>query len=745
MSDHHLPIHGSRPSWFVMPIISLSVVLGMFLPQASAQQNPAAAQQDPRALDPADIFFQAWLTIRDAEKLEGEKKHADAWRKYRQAAKYYDILSRYHKNWKPHLVVSRVESTVESIKKIEPKAARELAGNQAKTQDLVEAGSQPDDNQAPTASGNARIPRTSTTPSAPLIANNPADQAVQRRVQILENDNRRLRTELTRARSSGATLGSNSEQNRLIEQIAKRDRELNTLRNILARAPLQKDMDKIERQNRTVKAEIDITARALKASQKRLTAANKDVQKYKEEAALAQKRAEDIQKNMDAQKNIDNRVVVQLRKELDSVTKLLESTRRELGAANAKVARMQRSLTESQTTIQELTQERDALRTERDTLANILKQSGSSGVQKLIAENMRLGKELKETSAHLDFLKQDNNATKDELVEAKRDLAIAKNRIMSYQQAESNSSRRIKTLERQLRDAETDLVADRSKGGPAAAAKSEEAEVLRTTVKRLIATQERQRTASKILWETYKKSQTKIPGFAKIIDEIRNAQVTLTKEEQGLVTYRQPDSEFSSPERVSLSHARTHATELEKEIASYTPTIKRFFKKERFEGVRQILEDMNERFPGHFPTLCNLGTVEVNTSQYDKAEEYFREAITMSANSSYAHHMLGLSLYEQKDFDGARNSFQHSLDLNPDNALAHIYLGNITGTGKRYQQAEQHFLTAIKLDPTLSKAYFNLSVVYLQQKKKQEATDYYAKALENGLAASPEYELKLAQ
>ena len=74
-----------------------------------------------------------------------------------------------------------------------------------------------------------------------------------------------------------------------------------------------------------------------------------------------------------------------------------------------------------------------------------------------------------------------------------------------------------------------------------------------------------------------------------------------------------------------------------------------------------------------------------------------------------------------------------------------IYLGNIAGTGKRYQQAEQHFLTAIKLDPTLSKAYFNLSVVYLQQKKKQEATDYYAKALENGLAASPEYELKLAQ
>ena len=35
------------------------------------------AQQDPATLDPADIFFQAWLEIKRAEKLEDEAKFID--------------------------------------------------------------------------------------------------------------------------------------------------------------------------------------------------------------------------------------------------------------------------------------------------------------------------------------------------------------------------------------------------------------------------------------------------------------------------------------------------------------------------------------------------------------------------------------------------------------------------------------------------------------------------------------------
>ncbi|BDS05213.1 hypothetical protein NT6N_02530 [Oceaniferula spumae] len=743
MSDHHLPIREFKPFRFVLPLLLACFVMATLAPQASAQQ-------DPRALDPADVFFQAWLTIRDAEKLEKEEKYGDAWRKYRQAAKYYDVLSRFHKGWKPHLVEGRIKTTNESIKGIEPKAAAELAGKQAKTKDLVEGGPQKPDAGDATGSGDQRMP-TPTTPRitpAPSIAQNSATSELQRRLNILEMDNKRLREELTKSRSMPAgSGGSKAEQQRLIDQIARRDRELTTLRNILARAPLQKDMDQLARQNRTIKAEIGITARALKESQRQLAEAKKTALKHKEDAELTQRRVEELQKDMDAQKKIDNRVVRELRKELTTVTGMLESTRRELGAANAKVARMERSLKESQATIQELTTERDALRTERDTLSNILKKSDSAGVQKLIAENMRLGKELKESLDRLEFLNRSNNATKDELIEAKRDLAIAKTRIMQYQQEQSDHTRRIKTLEKQLSDAEADLLASKSKTGGSAesAAKSEEVEILKATVKRLIASQERRRTAEKILWETYQKSQVNIPGLPEVIRDIRSAKVELTDQEKGLMVVRRPDSEFTSPERVSLPHARAFGNALEEEIATYNPLMKRAFEKGRYEAARQILEDMDERFPGHFPTLCNRGVVELKTQHYTEATEYFSEAITMRENSSYAHHMLGLSLYQSKDFDGARNAFQRSLDLKPGNAKAHLYLGILAGAGKRFQQAEEHFATAIKFDSTLSEAYFNLSVLSLQQNKKKEAADYYGKALDNGFQPDPDHESKLAK
>ena len=93
---------------------------------------------------------------------------------------------------------------------------------------------------------------------------------------------------------------------------------------------------------------------------------------------------------------------------------------------------MQRQLTQANTTIKELRTERDALRVERDTLAGILKKNDSKGIQRLITENMRLGTELKQALDRLQYLEKSNDATKDELVQAKSDLAIAKNRIMRF-------------------------------------------------------------------------------------------------------------------------------------------------------------------------------------------------------------------------------------------------------------------------------------------------------------------------
>jgi tetratricopeptide (TPR) repeat protein len=224
---------------------------------------------------------------------------------------------------------------------------------------------------------------------------------------------------------------------------------------------------------------------------------------------------------------------------------------------------------------------------------------------------------------------------------------------------------------------------------------------------------------------------------------IRNTKVELTDEEKRLVAVRSPDSEFRNPDRVSSAHARAHGDALQTEIHTYTPLMKRAFEKGRYEAARQILLDMDERFPGHFPTLCNRGVVELKTENYNAATDIFNEAITMRENSSYAHYMLGRAHYQSQDFDASRNSFQRSLDLKPGNARVHFYLGTLAGIGHRNEQSEKHLKDAITLDPTMADAYFNLSLLYLNQKRKKDALKSYQNELNNGAQPDQNHEQKL--
>ena len=198
-------------------VVIVVMICGCFTPSAQAQE-------DPRALDPADVFFQAWLEIKRAEKLETEGKFSEAWEKYRQAGNYYDVLKQFHKNWKPHLVASRVLSTQQSIEKIKPKATAELAGEKMKTQDLIEGSNQPPQTkQAPSgvASGHSSKPATPIQPKAIIPA--APDPRLTAKLNQLERENRSLKGELEKTRSAvqSANKASESAQSTMQANTAK--------------------------------------------------------------------------------------------------------------------------------------------------------------------------------------------------------------------------------------------------------------------------------------------------------------------------------------------------------------------------------------------------------------------------------------------------------------------------------------------------------------------------------------------
>ena len=708
------------------------------------------AQEDPAAVDPADIFFQAWLEIKRAEKLEGESKFSDAWQKYQQAYSYYSVLNKSHKNWKPNLVQSRIASTEACMKRIEPNATAELASNKIKTQDLIE-GPQPG---SPSGSG----PGSGYQP-APSSRNNSTtgratiDPSTVARLDKLEQENKALKTKLeTASKEAAASNDQNAktkldetERKRLNDLITKKDQEIAMIRDVLARAPLQQDMDEISREKTTLEQEIKITARALKSSQQKLTEAQLNADNFRQEAELAKNRAEKIQRNMQQQGAVNNGLVRGLRDELKTVTEMLEQTRNELGSANSRIEKMQLSLNESQETIKELSKERDSLLKERNLLAETLKQSDSKGVQGLITENMRLGTELKEALDRLEFLEENQNATKDNLTEAHTNLALAKTRILKYQKEQAMQSETIQSLESQLRDAQSALstASENSDANDEAYTNPDEIKTLQGTVKRLLAAQERRRMGEKILWDTYQKSIAKIEGLSEALSDIRNIKIDLTDKEKELASSRRPDREFSNSDRVSRAHARAYGNALESETLYVEDLIIRHFERGRIQAAHSVLIDINERVPGNYRILCKLGVVEMKLGYYNKAIACLDEAITMRENSGYAHFMMGIAQYKNKEIDDAQSSFERSLILKPDNARAHLYLGNLAGAAKQYQQAEEHFLSTIKINPALADAYYNLSVLYLQQKRKQDALSYYQKALNNGAQPDQALENKL--
>ncbi len=709
------------------------------------------AQEDPAAVDPADIFFQAWLEIKRAEKLEGESKFSDAWQKYQQAYSYYSVLNKSHKNWKPNLVRSRIASTEACMKRVEPNATAELASNKIKTQDLIE-GPQPG---SPSGSGPGAGYQT-----APSSRNNSTtgratiDPSTVARLDKLEQENKALKTKLETATKEAAasndqnakTKLDETERKRLNDLITKKDQEIAMIRDVLARAPLQQDMNRISQEKTTLEQEIKITARALKSSQQKLTEAQQNADNFRQEAELAKNRAEKIQRNMQQQGAVNNGLVRGLRDELKTVTEMLEQTRNELGSANSRIEKMQLSLNESQETIKELSKERDSLLKERNLLAETLKQSDSKGIQGLITENMRLGTELKEALDRLGFLEENQNATKDDLTKAHTNLALAKTRILKYQKEQAMQSETIQSLESQLRDAQSALstASENSDTNDEAYTNPDEIKTLQGTVKRLLAAQERRRMGEEILWNTYQKSIAKIDGLSKAISDIRNIKIDLTdKEKEFASAHRHPDGEFSNSDRVSMAHARAYGNALESETLYVEDLIIRHFERGRIQAAHSVLIDINERVPGNYRILCKLGVVEMKLGYYNKAIACLDEAITMRENSGYAHFMMGIAQYKNKEIDDAQSSFERSLILKPDNARAHLYLGNLAGAAKQYQQAEEHFLSTIKINPALADAYYNLSVLYLQQKRKQDALSYYQKALNNGAQPDQALENKL--
>ena len=93
------------------PLLALALI-GLMPVPAAMSQTPAP---QVTTFDPSDVYFQGYLSVRDAEKFEQTSDFVEADDKLQRARKMFSSIQTYFPDWKADMVKGRMEKTEEAI------------------------------------------------------------------------------------------------------------------------------------------------------------------------------------------------------------------------------------------------------------------------------------------------------------------------------------------------------------------------------------------------------------------------------------------------------------------------------------------------------------------------------------------------------------------------------------------------------------------------------------------------------
>jgi predicted Zn-dependent protease len=714
-----------------MPLVgtAAALVLWLILPvlPVSAQAPPPAPSAQ---FDPSDVYFQGYLSTRSAEQLESSENFIAALEKLQKARQLFDAVHQYYPEWKPEMVGGRIEKTTETLKRVRQLADTQLQKNRNTVAEL-EGGVK--------SSGRPNPPTKDLASPTPEILK--VDPLPARRLNEAEDEVKRLRDLVAKSNeSSRATArAENLERQRdaLASQLRIAESNVSSLRARLAAAPMENDLKVLNQRIETLEQEREAMAMALTQSRGAHTDALSRIATLEADLKVTQQKHANLDRDLKAERNVANSVVSGQRRQLDALEKELKRKDTELSKATERVNGLINELSESREAFTQLRTERDSLLQERDQMAAILKLNEAGRIQDLIEQNMALAKNLRDANEKVDRLSRDSNADQDATIAALRDLAIAKSQINRLHQDKREQEQRLTELEKRLKDQESSLANGQVTTDP------QEAEVLRDIIKRQLRVQERRRQARDLLVDAAKELGSKDERLAKAIELFDAQEIALSPEEQKLVANHQVDGEFVSPfarDRVLVGQA---TTDLNRDIAVFERTAEKSFVAGRLLPTRELYQMILEQHPGHTPSLCKLGVVQLRLNESPAAVDSFRRAVELDATNPYSYRMLGFSLMKFGDLPAAEQAVRHSVDLAPDDAKSQMLLATLCYRLGRSGEAESHFKAAITADPVPSEPYYNLALLCSRDRRLEDAKKYYQQALERGAVPDPALEQSL--
>ena len=691
--------------------------------------------------DPSDVYFQGYLAVRAAEQLEKDQDFVGALNKYQQASDLFGSVRKFYPDWKADMVKNRHDLTAKALAGVQEKAGDKLKKDRGVIAEL-EGGDK-------VRGEFINPPKEEKSPNLGVLE---VDPLKARRLKDAEAELERLKKEIKKveAASKQSTRDTAVEdlrkQNQVIlSQLKAAQQEVSSLRGQMMSAPMEGVMKSLNERIDQLNQEKQVMGMALKTSRgdhnealSKIEILTADLEIMKKQAAEMRQKQADMKRDLETERQVSNEVVAGQLRQMKQMDRVLTEKGNLLEAANKQISSLKNELEESRAAYSELQEERDGLLREREQMAALLKLNESGRIEELVAQNVGLSRSLREKQEQVDRLSLDNNAAKDEVNEAKRNLAIAKSQINRLHQEKREQDKRISELTEKLRQEELLLTSGQ------ATVDSEELEILREVIRRQLRVQERRRQAKDLLVDAVKSLGQEDNRLKEAIELFDGTELLLNSEEQKLVADQNVDGEFLSPtfarDRVTVGR---EITKLNVELESYNRAATKAYLSGRLHSTRELFEMMIEQHPGHIPAICRLGVVLLKLQEPEQALSRFEKAIELDNNNPYAKRMLGFTYMQLDNLAKAEPYLLRAIELAPDDAKSYMLLGAVYHQLGNAEAAESQFKGAIAADPMPSEPYFNIAMICANQGRMKDAQHYYSQALERGAIPDQVLESKM--
>ncbi len=710
-----------------------AAVLCVFPITVSSAQTPAPSTRPaPAAFDPSDVYFQAWLLSKDAEKLVEEGKHLEALNKLRRARQMFGEISQNFPTWKPEMLRGRVDKTIQDIAKVTPDALKQEQGNNRATAEL-EGGVR----RHGIVEGDAPRALEMGLPVAPIQPARPIETLDSRRIAELEQETARLKQQINTGRQAGGSETAEARRQRDIAfaQLKQRQAELDQLRRKTGSQPMQEEVRALSQRIDSLEREKSAMGEALGSSQSEAKQAKVQIDALQAERVRLMQEVANLSKNLEIERKTANEVVAGQRKQLKHFQELLAQKDAELDTAKGRIKSLETELAEVRDSFNELREERDDLLRERDQMAALLKLNEAGQLQQVVDQNMALDRELRETKQRYETLQEDSDASKDDLLQALRDLTISKLRIQEFRREKAAQERRIDELQSRLMREDRALASGETN--------SAETQMLRDIIKKQMDIQEKRREAREILLATLEKKGEADESIRRAMNVYKGAELNLSPEELSMIEDQQVAGVMISRYAKPRSEVARNIAELREELEPYSKAGTRAYQKGRLHAAREAFEMVVDRNPADTAAMCKLGLVEFKLGETFSAADIFRRATEITPNNPYAQRMLGYTLTQVGENGEALSALQKAVELAPTEAEGHILLGNLQYRLGNIQAAEESFKTASVCNETLAEPHYNLAILYAGEGKQEKGLDHYAKSLELGAVPNLDLEKKL--